>query len=283
MKDNNIQAVKIDLEEYVRAGEGANGASYNHRNDPDIMLKLNNKGADVGRVLRELEVARKVYQAGIPTPEPGDFVTDGERYGLRFRRIRDKKSFARACGDNPENAETYGRDFAEMCRSLHSTVIDTSKFCNVKDYYLDMLEPSKFYTDEEKRRIREFIVSAPDANTAVHGDLQFGNAIFAGEKKYFIDLENFCYGHPYFDLGMVYLVNVRDDDEFLMEAFHTTKDVSLRFWEAFVGVYFEGRKTAAEAGELLKPYAALKNLIIERDSKGMVPTLREIYKESILR
>lgn len=30
----------IDLAEYERVGEGANGASYNHRQDPNIMLKL---------------------------------------------------------------------------------------------------------------------------------------------------------------------------------------------------------------------------------------------------
>ena len=32
--------VKISLSDYVLAGGGFNGESYNHRTDPDVMLKL---------------------------------------------------------------------------------------------------------------------------------------------------------------------------------------------------------------------------------------------------
>ena len=80
-----MKPTRIDLNDYVRTGEGANGASFNHKTDPTVMLKLyfrNGEGA-----VRELELAQKVYQIGIPTPEPGDLVTDGERIGIRFRRL----------------------------------------------------------------------------------------------------------------------------------------------------------------------------------------------------
>ena len=67
----------IDLAEYERVGEGANGASYNHRQDPNVMLKLYFRNFEAAEL--ELELARKVYEMGIPTPEPGDLVTDGTR------------------------------------------------------------------------------------------------------------------------------------------------------------------------------------------------------------
>ena len=73
----------IDLNDYVRTGEGANGASYNHKTDPNIMMKLYLRNFDSART--ELEMAKKVYAMGIPTPEPGDLVTDGERMGIRIR------------------------------------------------------------------------------------------------------------------------------------------------------------------------------------------------------
>ena len=79
----DIQPILIDIADYEVAGAGANGLSYNHKTDPDLMLKLYNPGKRQ-QALSEMLVARKVYEAGIPSPEPGDFVTDGERYGILF-------------------------------------------------------------------------------------------------------------------------------------------------------------------------------------------------------
>ena len=71
--------INIDLNDYIRVGEGANGASYNHKQDPSIMLKLYFRNFEAAEL--ELDVARKVYELGIPTPEPGDLVTDGKQVG----------------------------------------------------------------------------------------------------------------------------------------------------------------------------------------------------------
>ena len=85
---DKLEAIRIDLADYEYAGEGANGMSFNHRRDPDVMLKLYRPGM-VQQPLDEMLIARKVFEAGIPTPRPGDYVTDGTRFGVRFRRIRD--------------------------------------------------------------------------------------------------------------------------------------------------------------------------------------------------
>ena len=215
----------IDLSDYIRTGEGANGASYNHKTDPQIMLKLYFHNFEAAE--KELELAQKVYAAGIPTPEPGDLVTDGKQVGIRFRRIDGKKSFSRACGDDPEHTEDYAREFAQMCLKLHNTHVDTTQFENVKDRLYAMLEANPHFTTDQKTKIHDFIAAAPDTDTAIHGDLQFGNGIFVPEnknenlsthnsqlstKKYFIDLGDFCYGYPFFDLGMVYLTCCLNDE-----------------------------------------------------------------------
>ena len=181
-----LEAIRIDLADYEYAGEGANGVSYNHRHDPDVMLKLYRQGL-VQQPLDEMTIARKVYEAGIPTPEPGDFVTDGTRYGVRFRRIRDKVSYARAVGDHPENLVRYAEEFAQMCRQLHATHVDTTAFECVKDKYSRQLVENPFFTPAEKDRLLRFILDAPDTDTAIHGDLQYGNALFVGDERYFID------------------------------------------------------------------------------------------------
>ena len=276
-----IEPILIDLNDYEYAGEGANGSSYNHKSDPDVMLKLYNPGKE-GHALKELLVAKKVYGIGLPTPEPGDLVTDGERHGIRFRRIPGKKSFSRAVGDDPSLVEKYAREFAGMCRKLHSTHVDTSLFDNVKDRYFDLLEQNPFFSADEKEKLAAFIRQAPDMDIALHGDLQFSNAIFIGDERYFIDLGDFSYGYPMFDIGMVYLCCNLSNDEFIEEVFHMKKSTSQAFWKAFAPAYF-GPDADLEALEKeVRLYAGLKTLLVERDTRRPMPEFR-VELEPILK
>ena len=267
------KAIRVDMADYEYAGEGANGVSYNHRSDPDVMLKLYNPGK-VTQPLDEMRIARKVFAAGIPTPEPGDYVTDGVRYGIRFRRVRGKVSYARAVGNHPEDVVRYAEEFAAMCRELHATHVDTTVFECVKDRYLRQLVENPFFTPSEKDRLARFIQDAPDTDTAIHGDLQFGNAIFADGKRYFIDLGDFCYGYPLFDIGMVYSTAFLSDAGFIREAFHMEQETSVRFWQAFAQFYFGTDRPLRDIEAEVRPFAGLKTIIVERDMGRPMPTLR---------
>lgn len=284
----------IDLNDYVRTGEGANGASYNHKSDPNIMLKMYFRNFEAAQL--ELELAQKVYNMGIPTPEPGDLVTDGKQMGIRFRRIEGKKSYSRACGDNPERAEEYGREFAQMCKKLHAIHVDTTQFENVKDRLYKMLEANRFFTDEQKQKIHDFIAAAPDTDTAIHGDLQFSNGIFVEKDgvrtKYFIDLGDFCYGYPMFDIGMVYLCCCLNDESWTMEQYHMSNATAARFWDAFAeeyffapdsrtAEYFGKNATMDEVMKAVKIYAGLKTLIVERDTGRPMPEFRAMLEGTI--
>ena len=271
------KAIRVDMADYEYAGEGANGVSYNHRSDPDVMLKLYNPGK-VTQPLDEMRIARKVFAAGIPTPEPGDYVTDGVRYGIRFRRVRGKVSYARAVGNHPEDVVRYAEEFAAMCRELHATHVDTTVFECVKDRYLRQLVENPFFTPSEKDRLARFIQDAPDTDTAIHGDLQFGNAIFAGTDRYFIDLGDFCYGYPLFDIGMVYSTAFLSDPGFVREAFHMEPETSVRFWQAFAPAYFGTDRPLRDIEAEVRPFAGLKTIIVERDMGCPMPSFREALK-----
>ena len=272
-----MEAIKINLEDYVHSGEGANGESFDHRTDPSIMMKLYNPGK-IQQPLDEMLMARKVFDLGIPTPEPGDYVTDGVRYGIRFRRIEGKISYSRATGQHPENVARYAQEFAAMCRELHRVHVDTALFENVKDRNLRLLEENPFFTPAQKDAVGRFIADSPDTDTAIHGDLQFSNAIFVGEKRYFIDLGDFCYGYPLFDVGMVYLCCCISDEAFIRETFHMPKSLSVRFWEEFAPAYFGSDRPLKDIEEEIRPYAGLKTLIVERDTKCPMPNMRACLK-----
>ncbi len=274
-----MEAKKISLNDYVLAGGGANGESYNHKSDPNVVLKLYFPGK-IQQPLDELLLARKVYEAGIPTPEPGEFVvTEDGRYGILFHRIRDKKSYSRATGDNPELAGKYAAEFAEMCLQLHATHLDTKEFENVKDRYFRLLEENPFFTAEEKGKLHRFIASVPDEDTAIHGDLQFSNAIFVGEDRYFIDLGDFCYGNHLFDVGMVYLTCNLNQEEFVKETFHMDRAAAIRFWKAFVPAYFGNDRSLSDIETEVLPFAGLKTLIVERDAGCPMPEFRVALRQ----
>lgn len=273
----------INLDDYVVAGEGANGVSYNHKSDPTIMLKIYFRNYEAAEL--ELEHAQKVFNAGIPTPEPGDLITDGERLGIRFRRIEGKKSYARAVGDDPAHTEDYAREFAEMCKQLHQTELDTKQFRSVKEQYLYLLEKNEFFTTTQKQKISDFVKNAPEASTAIHGDLQFGNGIFVDKdgkrEKYFIDLGDFTYGYKMFDLGMVYLTCKLNDEEFTKSAFHMDNATAARFWDAFAPAYFGPDADFDSIEKEIRIYAGLKTLIVERDTMRPMPGFRAMLEGTI--
>ena len=273
-----MEAIKISLDDYVLFGGGANGESYNHKTDPSVMLKLYLPGK-IQQPLDEMNLARKVYDVGIPTPEPGDYVvTEDGRYGIRFHRILGKKSYSRATADEPEKVHQFATEFAMLCKQLHATHVDTSLFENVKDRYYRLLEENPFFTPTEKNRLKRFIADVPDEDTAVHGDLQYGNAIFVGDQRYFIDLGDFCWGNHLFDVAMVFLCCCLSEEAFIKETFHLPKSLATRFWECFVPAYFGEGIPLKEINEMILPYAGLKTIIIERDSRRPMPEFRAALK-----
>lgn len=272
-----MEAIRINLDDYVHSGEGANGESFFHRTDPTVMMKLYHPGK-VQQPLDEMIMARKVFDLGIPSPEPGEYVTDGVRYGLRFHRIEGKVSYSRATADHPEKVAQYAAEFAGMCRDLHKIHVDTASFENVKDRYYRLLAENPFFTKGEKDAIGRFIADCPDTDTAIHGDLQFSNAIFVGDKRYFIDLGDFCYGYSLFDTGMVYLCCCISEPAFIEEVFHMPKSLSVKFWEEFAHAYFGADRSLKNIEEQIRPYAGLKTLIVERDTKRPMPEMRACLK-----
>ena len=272
------QAKQISLSDYVLSGGGANGESFDCISDPSVMLKLYFPGK-IQQPLDEMHLAQKVYDLGIPTPEPGEYVvTEDGRYGIRFHRIVGKKSYSRATADEPERVGEFAADFARMCLDLHKVKVDTTQFENVKDRYYRLLEQNPFFSKAEKDALGKFIADVPDEDTAIHGDLQYSNAIFVGDKRYFIDLGDFCYGNHLFDVAMVYLCTCLSDEAFIQETFHMPKSLAIRFWEEFVPAYFGTDRSLRDVEEEIKPFAGLKTLIVERDTRRPMPEFRAVLK-----
>lgn len=285
------EALLINLNDYRQSGEGANGASYDCIADPNVMVKLYNEDYPTDTIYTELEVARKVFDAGIPSPQPGELVTDGKRIGIRFRRIVGKRSHARAVSQEPERVAEYAVEFAQMCKKLHSTTLPKGYFPDAKQQFIHLVEADKSFSPEEKAPILDFIHNLPDANTAIHGDMHFGNTLTTLPKGapmsdphelYFIDLGYFAQGYPLFDLGMLQNVCLFTDEDFRVENFHMGRDLTAKFWDAFVDEYFFGEENLSEkyfgkgatkelVNEKIKYFTSIKLFLVSFNLGVMLP------------
>ncbi|MDO4950331.1 MAG: hypothetical protein Q4E55_09290, partial [Bacteroidales bacterium] len=90
----------INPNEWVLVGAGSQGESYNHTTDNRKMLKLFNENIDPDAIIEEINLSRAIREVGVVCPAPGQLVKYGNRYGIIFERILNKKSFCRAIGDD---------------------------------------------------------------------------------------------------------------------------------------------------------------------------------------
>lgn len=260
-----MNIINIDLNDWYVSGGGIIGVSYFHKTDPSLMMKFSTHPRPVEEMEREIEVSRRVYNLGIPTPEPGNVVFDGERYGQMYKRIVGKKSFARLLSEDINNADPLAKEYANAVKSLHSTKCDKTLFPDIKETYRKHILADKLRDDSFKAKAIELLESLPDAETCVHGDLHMGNVIRADGKVYFIDLGEFSYGHPFFDLAMIpaMLHSWINSPQLYIENFHCTEDYIRKFWACFVRHYFDDGMTPDEAEEQLLPYIALRQIAME--------------------
>lgn len=249
----------INLNDYVQSGEGGTALSYTHK-DGKTLAKLYKPGFEADRAKAEFFTARTVFEMGIPTPEPYRLVTDGERFGAEYELVPDKRSFTRIISQEPERLQEISLTFASLAKKLHSTPADTSRLRSYKEvvtqFYLEKgLVPEAF-----KQRSLAFLEQVPDTPTCVHGDLQIGNIITDGYRTLWIDVGEFAYGAPEWDLAIMWIMGQRMSEERADMLFHLKPAQLGEHWNTFLPAYL-GTTDPQELGAYVKriiPYYAVK-------------------------
>lgn len=270
------QPVEVDMADYQQSGDGYTALSYNHK-DGQQMMKLYYDFMPLEVVEREKRTATAALMLGIHTPMAGPMVRNGNRFGVSFERIANKKSFARAMADDPESTEYYAVTFANLCKNLHSTECDTAVFPPVVEFYRALIGRTQYYGEEQKAKLMAFVDTIEHRTTCIHGDLHIGNVITNGTDNLLIDMADFAYGHPWFDIGLVYLTSNCLQEEQIFRLFHISGETYRRFWGIFVREYFgistDEEVTAVE--KQIKPFTALKMLHFGEIAKHLEDNFRE--------
>ena len=260
MERNNYS--QIDLSQWKQVGEGGNGKTYVKSDEPDLILKVNNARLSGHEAVKhEFEVFKAVGGLGLPVPRMYEMVQVGEAYGTISERIKDKKSLARICHDQPERLEEMAVLLCAKGKELFATPCDTGLFPSRKEQLMRALEEATFLSRKTRRTIRAFAETIPESGNSIHGDFQMGNLIQSGDKCYWIDLDRFAHGDPMFDIGHLYqLCMVYSPMKQVQDLFHMDLEQFHRFWASFAKAY-TGKEDYADFEALAGRFAALDIII----------------------
>jgi len=253
----------INLDDYIQSGEGGMALTYNHK-DGKTLAKLFMKGMGAETAEREFLVNKTVYEMGILTPKPIRLVTDGERFGAEYELIRNKRSFARIISQEPEQLEPLSLRFAQLAREIHQTPADTNRLPSMKELIKAQIVR---YTDvpaDVREKALQFLESVPDTPTCLHGDLHIGNIITDGDRTLWIDVGDFAYGVPEWDLGMMFYSSNYMSEQRAISIFHLPIEVLRKHWAVFAKAYFgiEDQEELKKKQQALFPFFAVKMLFI---------------------
>jgi uncharacterized protein (TIGR02172 family) len=250
---------RINLNDYIQTGEGGTALTYTKK-DGLSLAKLYKPGFEADRAKAEFITASTVFDLGIPSPKPYRLVTDGQRNGAEYELIKNKRSYTRIISQEPERLEEISLKFARMARELHAKQADTTRLCSYKQRIEHFYREKNRVPEDYKQRALKFLDTVPDTPRCIHGDLHIGNIITDGERDLWIDLGEFAYGAPEWDLAQLWTMCHNMPGDRVEHIFHITHDMMKAHWDIFFPVYLGTSDPHAidEATKRLLPYYATK-------------------------
>ena len=147
-----------------------------------------------------------------------------------------------------------------MAQELHAKQADTTLLGSYKQRIEQFYREKNRVPEDYKQRALEFLNTVPDTPRCVHGDLHIGNIITDGERDLWIDLGEFAYGAPEWDLALLWTMCHNMPDDRVRHIFHLTHEQMMAHWDIFFPAYIGTNDPQAidEATKRLLPYYAAK-------------------------
>ncbi|MBP5302436.1 MAG: TIGR02172 family protein [Bacteroidales bacterium] len=248
----------IDITAWTKVGEGGNGFVYENSADPDVILKVNKPGLSTLEFFtREYETSKAVEGLGLSVPKMHEIVRVGDAYASISQRIKNKRSLARICKDEPERTEEMARVLSDHFKKLSSTPCNSDFFPSRKEQLMKAIEKVQFIGKKNRQSIISFARTIDNVKTCSHGDLNMGNLIFADGKYYWIDLDRFGYGDRMFDIGHLFQIcHAYASMKQVQDIFHMSEEQLHRFWDAFAKA-FTGKNDYSEFDKLAGQFACM--------------------------
>jgi uncharacterized protein (TIGR02172 family) len=230
------RVVSVDGCEVI--GEGANGKVY--RIDGDNVVKTYKNADALNEIQHEREVARLALVLGIPTAISYDVVKVGDSYGSVFELL-DAKSFAKILAQEPERFDWCVKEYVQMLKTIHGTVVPAGKLPPIKDTFLGSVRRTKAYLPEKLgEKLVSLTEAIPDDDHMIHGDFHTKNIVLAGDEVLVIDMDTLSVGHPVFDFLRMYNAYIgysENDPDVVLRFQGFTQETANRFWHDSLALY----------------------------------------------
>ena len=163
----------VSVEGCEEIGRGANGTIY--RIDRDNVVKVYNNPDALEDIRHEREVARLALVLGIPTAISYDVVKVGDSYGSVFELLN-ASSFSKILAEQPDRMDWCVKEYVEMLRKIHGTLVPKGKLPDVRITALGWAEFMRDWLPEKAgEKLVALIRAVPHDDHMIHGDYHTKN------------------------------------------------------------------------------------------------------------
>ena len=228
----------VSVEGCEEIGRGANGTIY--RIDQDNVVKVYNNADALEDIQHEREVARLALVLGIPTAISYDVVKVGDSYGSVFELLN-ASSFSKILAEEPERMDWCVKEYVDMLRKIHSTVVPEGKLPDVRLTALGWAEYVKELIPEEAgKKLVALMEAVPHDNHMIHGDYHTKNLELQNDEVLLIDMDTLAVGHPIFELAGIFnsFVGFSEYDHEVFRNFQGfDREIGVAFWKKALAAY----------------------------------------------
>jgi uncharacterized protein (TIGR02172 family) len=191
--------VKILSSSLIAEGRTAEIYAWDHQH----VLKLYRNWCPSDWVDYEARIARAVYEAGVPSPKPGDIVEVDGRRGLLYERL-EGISMVQDLKARPWTLFKHARAFAELQYKIHEK--STIGLPSYKDRLRYDIDETSQFTEELRREVCLVLDQLPDSQNICHGDYHPENILITKNGPVVIDWMTACSGSPWADVARTSLI-----------------------------------------------------------------------------
>jgi len=201
--------------------------------DENQVLKLFRDGWSLSSVKWEENVARKIYEAGLPVPAVFGIVEVDGRYGIIYERV-DGQSMLSVLIAKPEKIELFAGMFAKLHTQMHS--LELTGFPSQRQQLERKIRNAEPLPENRRNAALRALHKLPDGSVLCHGDFHPDNILMSSRGPVVIDWNDATQGNPHADIARTLLLLQQGDPQ---QQFNINKEQISSMRSLFIDIYLK--------------------------------------------
>ncbi len=195
MKEINTEKLRI-------VGRGVSGDVY--ALDEDRVVKVFHDFFTEEQVRTAYEVARFIYDSGIPTARAYELISSGGRYGVIYEYLKEPTLFS-CVKDGRIDRQTAAAKMGKLLKQVHDIPVNDSIQPLLRMAAGILGHCGDFITRDQKEELLLHIDRFP-GKRVLHGDFHEANIFVRGDEYLLVDLDSVCIGSPLFEMEHLFCI-----------------------------------------------------------------------------